>query len=84
MKPFRSADEMLDAHELMFGDAGRRAAEMVLRWLIRCSRHRSMRSISASFSHRLSLAPTTGTRDITTERAKAKVHSFSAIAMSWR
>jgi hypothetical protein len=32
MKPFRSHDEMLDAHELMFGDAGRRCAEIVLYW----------------------------------------------------
>jgi hypothetical protein len=32
MKPFRSRDEMLDAHELMFGDAGRQCAEIVLRW----------------------------------------------------
>jgi hypothetical protein len=32
MKPFRSADEMLDAHELMFGDAGRRCAQLVLKW----------------------------------------------------
>lgn len=32
MKPFRSAAEMLDAHELMFGDAGRQCAEIVLRW----------------------------------------------------
>jgi hypothetical protein len=32
MKPFRSPEEMLDAHELMFGDAGRRCAEIVLRW----------------------------------------------------
>jgi hypothetical protein len=32
MKPFRSADEMLDAHELMFGEAGRQCAEIVLRW----------------------------------------------------
>jgi hypothetical protein len=32
MKPFRSPEEMLDAHELMFGDAGRQCAEMVLRW----------------------------------------------------
>jgi hypothetical protein len=30
MKPFRSPEEMLDAHEAMFGDAGRRAAEIVL------------------------------------------------------
>ena len=35
MKPFRSPQEMLDAHELMFGDAGRQCVEMVLRW--RCS-----------------------------------------------
>ena len=32
MKPFRSADEMLDAHELMFGLAGRQCAEIVLQW----------------------------------------------------
>jgi hypothetical protein len=32
MKPFRSRDEMLDAHELMFGDAGRQCTEIVLRW----------------------------------------------------
>jgi hypothetical protein len=32
MKPFRSAEEMLDAHQLMFGDAGRQCAEVVLRW----------------------------------------------------
>src|SRR5262245_59232792 len=32
MKPFRSPDEMLDAHELMFGDAGRECAEVVLKW----------------------------------------------------
>jgi hypothetical protein len=32
MKPFRSCEEMLDAHELMFGDAGRRCAEIVLYW----------------------------------------------------
>ena len=32
MKPFRSADEMLDAHELMFGAAGRLCAEVVLKW----------------------------------------------------
>jgi hypothetical protein len=32
MKPFRSPEEMLDAHELMFGDAGRRCAEIVLQW----------------------------------------------------
>jgi hypothetical protein len=32
MKPFRSAEEMLDAHELMFGDAGRQCAEVVLHW----------------------------------------------------
>jgi hypothetical protein len=32
MKPFRSPDEMLDAHELMFGDAGRQCAEVVLKW----------------------------------------------------
>jgi len=32
MKPFRSHEEMLDAHELMFGDAGRQCAEIVLYW----------------------------------------------------
>jgi hypothetical protein len=32
MKPFRSAAEMLDAHELMFGVAGRQCAEVVLKW----------------------------------------------------
>jgi hypothetical protein len=32
MKAFRSRQEMLDAHELMFGDAGRQCAEIVLRW----------------------------------------------------
>jgi hypothetical protein len=32
MKPFRSADELLDAHELMFGSAGRQCAEIVLKW----------------------------------------------------
>src|SRR6516165_6547394 len=32
MKPFRSNAEMLDAHELMFGEAGRQCAEIVLRW----------------------------------------------------
>jgi hypothetical protein len=32
MKPFRSPAEMLDAHELMFGTAGRQCAEVVLRW----------------------------------------------------
>jgi hypothetical protein len=32
MKPFRSADEMLQAHELMCGPAGRQCAEIVLRW----------------------------------------------------
>ena len=32
MKPFASADEMLAAHELMFGPAGRICAELVLRW----------------------------------------------------
>jgi hypothetical protein len=32
MKPFRSAGEMLDAHELMFGAAGRQCAEIVLKW----------------------------------------------------
>jgi hypothetical protein len=33
MKPFRSRDEMLDACELMFGEAGRQCAEIVLRWV---------------------------------------------------
>jgi hypothetical protein len=32
MKPFRSPEVMLEAHELMFGDAGRQCAEVVLRW----------------------------------------------------
>jgi hypothetical protein len=32
MKPFRTPDEMLDAHELMFGEAGRQCAEVVIRW----------------------------------------------------
>jgi hypothetical protein len=32
MNPFGSADEMLTAHELMFGPAGRTAAELVLKW----------------------------------------------------
>ena len=32
MKPFRSAEEMLDAHEAMFGEAGRQCAEVVIRW----------------------------------------------------
>ena len=32
MKPFHSHEEMLDAHELMFGNAGRRCAEIVLYW----------------------------------------------------
>jgi hypothetical protein len=32
MKPFHSREEMLYAHELMFGDAGRRCAEIVLYW----------------------------------------------------
>lgn len=32
MKPFRSAEEMLDAHELMFGEAGRQCAEVILKW----------------------------------------------------
>jgi hypothetical protein len=35
MKPFRSPQEMLDAHELMFGDAGRQCAEVVLKWAAR-------------------------------------------------
>src|SRR5262249_53623509 len=34
MKPFRSREEMLDAHELMFGHAGRQCAEIVLHWAI--------------------------------------------------
>jgi hypothetical protein len=32
MKPFQSPDEMLDAHELMFGLAGRQCGEIVLKW----------------------------------------------------
>jgi hypothetical protein len=32
VKPFRSPEEMLDAHELMFGDAGRQCAAIVQRW----------------------------------------------------
>src|SRR4249919_3387816 len=32
MKPFRSPAEMLDAHELMFGTAGRQCAEVVVKW----------------------------------------------------
>src|SRR6476619_7041291 len=32
MKPFKSAAEMLDAHELMFGTAGRQCAEEVVKW----------------------------------------------------
>jgi hypothetical protein len=32
MIPFRSPQVMLDAHEQMFGAAGRQCAEMVLRW----------------------------------------------------
>jgi hypothetical protein len=32
MKPFRSPDEMLNAHELMFGIAGRQCADVVLKW----------------------------------------------------
>jgi hypothetical protein len=32
IKPFRSLQEMLDAHELMFGDAGRQCAEVILKW----------------------------------------------------
>lgn len=32
MKPFRTPDEMLDAHELMFGGAGRQCAAVVLTW----------------------------------------------------
>ena len=34
MKSFRSPEEMLDAHELMFGTAGRQCAEVVLKWAI--------------------------------------------------
>lgn len=32
MKPFQSAQQMLDAHELMFGEPGRQCSEIVLRW----------------------------------------------------
>lgn len=32
MKPFKSPQQMLDAHEQMFGKAGRQCAEVVLRW----------------------------------------------------
>jgi hypothetical protein len=32
MIPFRSAEEMLIAHEQMFGAPGRQAAQLVLRW----------------------------------------------------
>lgn len=32
MKPFRSPTEILNAHELMFGTAGRQCAEVVLKW----------------------------------------------------
>src|SRR6516164_3532719 len=32
MKPFTSPEQMLDAHELMFGLAGRQCAELVLKW----------------------------------------------------
>jgi hypothetical protein len=32
VKPFRTREEMLDAHEAMFGDAGRQCAEVVLKW----------------------------------------------------
>jgi hypothetical protein len=32
MLPFRSPEEMLDAHEQMFGEAGRQCAEIVQRW----------------------------------------------------
>jgi len=32
MQPFRSREEMLDAHELMFGNAGHQCAEIVLSW----------------------------------------------------
>lgn len=38
MIPFRSAEEMLIAHEQMFGEAGRQAAELVLRWSSRLFR----------------------------------------------
>ena len=49
---------------------------------IPCSRHRSMRSTSASYSRRSSLGRTTATRGITTEGAKAKARSSSATATS--
>jgi hypothetical protein len=32
VKPFRSPTEMLNAHELMFGEAGRQCGEVVLKW----------------------------------------------------
>ena len=32
MQPFKSAKQMRDAHQAMFGDAGRKAAEIVLEW----------------------------------------------------
>jgi hypothetical protein len=32
MKPFQSPHQMLNAHEQMFGEAGRQCAEIVLRW----------------------------------------------------
>ena len=32
MKPFRSPEDMRDAHERMFGEAGRQCAELILRW----------------------------------------------------
>lgn len=32
MQPFKSATEMRNAHQAMFGDAGRKAAEIVLEW----------------------------------------------------
>ena len=32
MKPFSSPEELLNAHELMFGEAGRQCAEIALRW----------------------------------------------------
>ena len=32
MKPFKSPRQMLDAHEAMFGKAGKQAAEIVLHW----------------------------------------------------
>jgi hypothetical protein len=32
MKPFTSPEQMLDAHELMFGAPGRACAELILKW----------------------------------------------------